>query len=94
MVSTICSAYQNASDKDASRFGVCDQSDKPVKVHELTFAKQIKYEHVDPVFAKGPCWARHRAQSFYQGEDYFLQIDSHTQFLPDWDSLFEAALIN
>ena len=64
-----------------------------MKVDDLPFANQIRYEHVDPVFAKGPCWARHRAQSFYQGEDYFLQIDSHTQFLPNWDVLFEEALL-
>jgi len=47
---------------------------------------------VDPVFSKGPCWARHRAQTFYQEEDYFFQIDSHTQFLPNWDELFKEAL--
>ena len=44
------------------------------------FKNQIHYEHVDPLFSKGPCWARHRAQSFFNNENYFLQIDSHTQF--------------
>ena len=45
---------------------------------------------MEPILSKGPCWARHRLQSFYQNEDYFLQIDSHTQFEKDWD----LALIN
>ena len=93
LVSTIFSAYNNATNKDELIFSICDQSDNPVNMNDLTFAKQFRYEHVDPVFAKGPCWARHRAQSFYQGEDYFLQIDSHTQFLPNWDVLFEEALL-
>ena len=89
LVSTIFSAYNNATNKDELIFSICDQSDNPVNIEDLTFEKQVRYEHVDPVFSKGPCWARHRAQSFYQGEDYFLQIDSHTQFLPNWDVLFE-----
>ena len=88
LVSTIYSAYQNASDKDALVFGICDQSDNPDNILDIEFAKQIRYEHVDPLFAKGPCWARHRAQNFFQDEDYFLQIDSHTQFSPGWDARF------
>ena len=77
LVSTIFSAYNNATNKDELIFSICDQSDTPVNIEDLTFEKQVRYEHVDPVFSKGPCWARHRAQSFYLGEDYFLQIDSH-----------------
>jgi len=88
LVSTIFSAYQNASEKDALVFGVCDQSDNPDNILDIEFAKQIHYDHVDPLFAKGPCWARQRAQSFFQDEDYFLQIDSHTQFSPGWDAKF------
>ena len=93
LVSTIWSAYSNARNKQDLIFSICDQSDNPVKVGELPFAHQIKYDHVDPIFAKGPCWARHRAQSFYAGEKYFLQIDSHTQFSPYWDILFEGAFL-
>ena len=92
LVSTIFSAYQNATDKDALVFGVCDQSDNPDNILDIEFAKQIHYDHVDPLFAKGPCWARHRAQSFFQDEDYFLQIDSHTQFSPGWDEKFITEL--
>ena len=93
LVSTIFGAYGNAKNKDDLIFSICDQSDTPINVNELSFVNQVRYEHVDPVFAKGPCWARHRAQSFYQGEDYFLQIDSHTQFSPNWDILFQEAFL-
>ena len=47
---------------------------------------------MDPIFSKGPCWARHRAQSFFNDEDFFMQIDSHTQFSKDWDVIFEGQL--
>lgn len=35
--------------------------------------------------ATGPCRARHIAQSLWQGERYFLQIDSHMRFRGGWD---------
>ena len=88
LVSTIFSAYDNAEKKEDLMFSICDQSDDGIKVNEIAFSNQIHYEHVDPLFSKGPCWARHRAQSFFNKEDFFLQVDSHTQFAPGWDSIF------
>ncbi|MDB9813101.1 UDP-N-acetylglucosamine-transferase [Gammaproteobacteria bacterium] len=93
LVSTIFGAYNNAQNKDGLIFSICDQADNPVIIDDLPFSDQVKYEHVDPVFSKGPCWARQRAQSFYQDEEYFLQIDSHTQFLPGWDILFRDSFL-
>ena len=88
LVSTIFSAYENAENKNDLIFGICDQSDNSIKVNEITFSDQIHYDHLDPLFSRGPCWARHRAQSFFNEEDFFLQVDSHTQFAPKWDSIF------
>ena len=92
LVSTIFSAYNNAEKKEDLVFSVCDQSDHGIKIDEIAFSNQIHYEHVDPLFSKGPCWARHRAQSFFNDEDFFLQVDSHTQFAPDWDAIFTKQL--
>ena len=92
MVSTIFSAYENAENKDNLIFSICDQSDNAIKVNEIKFSKQIHYDHVDPLFSKGPCWARHRIQSFFNDEDFFLQIDSHTQFAPNWGMRFYRAI--
>tara|TARA_B100000700_G_scaffold331015_1_gene460786 strand:- start:7602 stop:8603 length:1002 start_codon:yes stop_codon:yes gene_type:complete len=88
LVSTIFSAYENAQNKDQLVFSICDQSDEGIQLEEIEFKDQIHYEHVDPLFSKGPCWARHRAQNFFNNENYFLQIDSHTQFAKDWDEIF------
>ncbi len=88
LVSTIFSAYENAENKNDLIFSICDQSDNTIDIHGVTFSDQIHYDHVDPLFSKGPCWARHRAQSFFNEEDFFLQVDSHTQFAPEWDSIF------
>lgn len=35
--------------------------------------------------ARGAGWARHRCESLYAGEDYFLQIDAHSRFIWHWD---------
>jgi len=37
--------------------------------------------------AKGVCWARKTCQSYYNGEDYYMQIDSHIIFAENWDRL-------
>jgi len=36
----------------------------------------------------GQGMSRHIANEFYDGEDYYLQIDSHTRFEQDWDEWF------
>ena len=35
--------------------------------------------------AKGPTYARYWCSTLWNGEEYFLQIDSHTNFVQDWD---------
>jgi hypothetical protein len=92
LTSTIFSAYLNAKNKDDLVFSICDQSDAGINVSNFEFTNQIYYEHVDPLQSKGPCWARNRAQKFFSNEDYFLQIDSHTQFDVNWDVIFENRL--
>ena len=38
--------------------------------------------------------ARYIANEFYDGQDYYLQIDSHTRFIQDWDKhLIESYLL-
>jgi hypothetical protein len=36
--------------------------------------------------AKGPCYARYLASTLWSGQEYFIQIDSHTVFVKDWDT--------
>lgn len=35
--------------------------------------------------SQGACWARHIAETLYDNEEYFLQIDSHCRFISGWD---------
>lgn len=47
----------------------------------LPWKEQIRSITVPFSDAKGPTNARHLAAKLYRGEDYFMQIDSHTSFI-------------
>ena len=84
--STIKSAYEKSDAPENLTFGICDQSSFPLNIEIIEFNNQIKYEHIDPVYSEGPCWARSKIQDNFDNEDYYLQIDSHMQFEKGWDS--------
>lgn len=44
---------------------------------------------IDYTQAKGVCWIRKRIQEQYQGEDYYLQLDSHHRFVKNWDIILK-----
>ncbi|CAN5348539.1 hypothetical protein BH11PSE9_BH11PSE9_35500 [soil metagenome] len=84
---TLLSALSQASWPERLRFGVVDQSREPHRLRHAPEAMRarVRYVQMDPLDARGPCWARAIAMSFHQGEDWFLQIDSHTLFAAGWD---------
>ena len=87
LTETLCSAYQNAKFKKNLRFCVLDQSEHGIEIDKLVFKDQIIYENVPPVISKGVCWARSRIQEYFEDEEYYLQIDSHTIFQENWDEI-------
>jgi hypothetical protein len=42
--------------------------------------------------AKGPVYARYKIIQKYSGEEYFLQIDSHTRLIQSWDTILKNQL--
>jgi [Skp1-protein]-hydroxyproline N-acetylglucosaminyltransferase len=76
--------------------GVCEQN-KQGATEELCispavmkYVKNIRTMNMDYTKAKGPTYARYYCSDLWRGEEYFLQIDSHTTFIKGWDT----ALIN
>lgn len=47
---------------------------------------QISVLSIHYFLSQGVCWARNHCEKFYNGEDYFLQIDSHCRFIEGWDT--------
>ncbi|CAM9422991.1 unnamed protein product, partial [Ectocarpus fasciculatus] len=47
---------------------------------------QVRLFNVNESESLGPYMARYLGSKFYRGEQYYLQIDSHSEFVKDWDS--------
>jgi hypothetical protein len=75
----LCWQFVEAEDKDC--FLV--PSPRPDQTRTVAF---------DAHHSLGACWARHHAETLWQGEDYCLQIDSHMRFAPGWDDRALAEL--
>jgi hypothetical protein len=85
---TLARALATASDPAGLHFGVVDQSPEnvPRPLAQQLAPARLSYVRIAPVDARGPCWARALAMAFYDGEDWFLQLDSHMDFDPGWDA--------
>ena len=85
---TLNDAIQKARHPESLRFAVIDQrpDDQRAAIDALPCSAQIRYLHLKPCDTLGVSWARHLANSLYDGEAYLLQIDSHTLFEADWDA--------
>ena len=90
---TIDDCLARATAPERLRFGICLQYDDEGGpetaegcIDDLLADDRfrvLKFHHEQ---SQGGCWARHLAQGLYDGEDYTLQVDSHTRFAPGWDA--------
>ncbi len=87
LINTVRNCYEQAYDKDGLFFCVVSQAD--FEEHpDLSFVpeNQIRYIRIPWQKSLGACWAREIATRRIEKE-YFLQIDSHSRFVKNWDSL-------
>src|SRR5665647_2167879 len=89
---TLARALSTARWPDQLHFGVVDQSPvaSPQPAPADVAPARLSYLRIDPLYARGPCWARALAMSLYDGEQWFFQIDSHTDFELHWDATLIA----
>ncbi len=83
---TIKSAIENANNPDNLYFGVVHQG-VDSELFSFDNIKNISLTKMHPKEARGAGFARAKAMELYSGQEYFLQIDSHTRFVPGWDSI-------
>lgn len=89
---TLESLFTNARYPNNIFVGVCQQNDKSdidciedgLKDHP-EYQNNVRVLRLFHYQAKGPTYARFLCSTLYNNEDYFLQIDSHCQFVKDWD---------
>jgi len=87
---TIDELFKKATYPHRVFVGVCQQnSTDPAETcsgdHDPQYDKNIRTITVPHADAKGPCVARYMCSTLYGGETYFMQIDSHTTMVEDWD---------
>lgn len=87
-LSTIKSIFENAAKPENVFLGICQQNkdDEDKDVQDGNESNpNIRTIRLKNYEAKGPTWARYLCATLWNGEEYFMQIDSHTKFVKDWD---------
>ena len=73
-------------------FGICWQHAPDETPLQWFSDPRFRVFDVDWRAGKGACWARAEIMKLWDGEDWFLQLDSHHRFAQDWDvKLIEQA---
>ena len=89
LVPTVQDLLLKAQAPSLLRFGICWQHDPqdPDDV-PLPFLEDAQFRVLDVDWrqSRGACWARAEVMKLWQGEQYFLQLDSHCRFAQDWDT--------
>jgi glycosyltransferase involved in cell wall biosynthesis len=88
---TVLSLYQNCSDPSLLDTVVVLQGDESEQscLSELEEKDQfpnLRILKYDFLASRGVCWARAQGYRWARDQKYVLQVDSHTVFLPDWDT--------
>ena len=94
------SLFERAAQPERLVVGLCSQYDEheDAECHDLSslppeWASRVRSITMPWREARGPVWARAKIQrELFRGEDFFLQIDSHTRLAPRWDESLIAML--
>lgn len=90
LIPTIEDCLAKAQHPERLRFGVCWQHGPDEVLEKWLTVPQFRVRDVDWRDSRGPCWARAEAMGLYEGEDFYLQLDSHHRFVQDWDTKLTA----
>jgi hypothetical protein len=82
---TVEDCLATADDPAGLRFGICWQGD-PSDAPPAFRGKQFRILERDWRESRGVCWARSQIMGLYEGEDWYLQLDSHHRFVEGWDT--------
>jgi hypothetical protein len=93
---TIANAALQSSGKNKIHFGIhnCYREIKHIHIPNVNKIDHIKLNIIESQAPNniGVGLSRTIANNFYDGEDYYLQVDSHTRFVKDWDIGFINSL--
>lgn len=89
LIKTVKSCISKAKYPNKIKIGICWQYDEEEDINSLDNIPQVNCYKIYWKEAKGSvCWARYIIQEkFFNNEEYYFQIDSHTLFVQDWDEI-------
>ena len=90
LLPTITDCLEKARYPDRLRFGICWQYGPEMAGSEQLTGPQFAVQYIDARLSRGVCWARAEIMKLYDGEDWYLQLDSHHRFTQDWDEKLVA----
>jgi Glycosyltransferase (GlcNAc) len=82
---TIADCLAKARQPARLRFGVCWQHGAEESPLPWAGDGRFRILDVDWRESRGACWARAEVMKLWQGERWFLQVDSHCRFASGWD---------
>jgi len=86
---TVASVIKKADHSRNLSFGICQQDDAKnfvqFRQHRWSVRK-INLHNIPAEESQGSGWALKNCFDMYDGEEYFMQIDSHTEMVESWDS--------
>lgn len=85
LLPTIKSLINKAEDPSQLHFAVVSQ-DLNKNHPDLSFVENVSYLKMDFTKARGAGYARKLAMEMYEGEDFYLQLDSHMRAEDKWDT--------
>lgn len=87
LLPTLINAVNQADKPNELSFGICHQYDWPDSIPRFEQIPNCKLLLIKASETGGMCWARWMAQQLWNGEEWWLQIDSHMRFVSGWDTL-------
>ena len=87
---TVRDLFSHAARPQALTVAILDQSEEAVPLPKPPRGTRLILDRCHPSESLGACWARAQLQRRFDGEDYFLQLDSHHLFKPGWDAILLA----
>ncbi len=83
---TVADCLRKAARPELLRFGICWQHGS--EEGPLPWQHDDRFRILDVPWraSKGACWARAEVMKLWQGEPWFLQVDSHCRFAEHWDA--------
>lgn len=86
LAATVSDCLEKARHPERLRFGICWQHGEDELLPGWFGGEQFTVIDIPFKESRGLCWARAVIMDVGDGEDWYLQLDSHHRFAPSWDA--------